>query len=501
MGITSNIKSTIVAMLFFALAVGLHADTITVTNTNDNGPGSLRQALADANDGDTIDFSVTGTIRLNSGELLVNKSITISGPGADNLSVDGNANSRVFHISSGITVIISGLTITNGNACCIFPDDVGGGVYNDHATLTLSTCIVSANASDNRGGGIFSDGSFGSASVVINDSTFIKNSAFSGGAIFSDGNTGTATLEVTTTVVSNNSVIADGGGIYNDHAHLTLNNSTVSLNSADGNGGGGIYNLGNTFNGKKGDAIVEVDNCTLSDNSSQANGGGIYNDGMALGVAHVQIVNSTLSGNSATNDGGGVYNSGAFGDATLQIENSTLADNSAQLSGGSIHNFGVLGTDATTDLANTILKAGTPGGTIFNDRGTVTSEGYNLSSDDAGGLLTGPGDQINTDPLLGPLQDNGGPTFTHKLLKGSPAIDAGEPGFTPPPQFDQRGPGFDRVVSGRLDIGSFEVQSGVTPTPSPTPSATPTPTPTPSPRPIPTPRSRPAPHPRPTPHS
>ena len=82
--------------------------------------------------------------------------------------------------------------------------------------------------------------------------------------------------------------------------------------------------------------------------------------------------------------------------------------------------------------------------------------------------------------MLGPLQDNGGPTFTHALLPGSPAIDSGDPSFTPPPFYDQRGPGFDRVVNGRIDIGSFEVQTGVTPTPSPTASATATPTATPT---------------------
>ena len=94
-----------------------------------------------------------------------------------------------------------------------------------------------------------------------------------------------------------------------------------------------------------------------------------------------------------------------------------------------------------------------------------------MSSDDGGGFLTGAGDQINTDPLLGPLQDNGGPTFTHALLPGSPAIDAGDPNFTPPPDYDQRGPGFDRVVNGRIDVGSVEIQSA--PTPTPTPTATP----------------------------
>ena len=92
------------------------------------------------------------------------------------------------------------------------------------------------------------------------------------------------------------------------------------------------------------------------------------------------------------------------------------------------------------------------------------------------------GDQTNPDPLLGPLQDKGGQTFTHALLPGSPAIDAGDPNFTPPPFFDQRGPGFNRVVNGRIDIGSLEVQ-GPMPTPTPRPSAIPRPRPTPHPRP------------------
>jgi len=121
---------------------------------------------------------------------------------------------------------------------------------------------------------------------------------------------------------------------------------------------------------------------------------------------------------------------------------------------------------------------------------------YLIRSDGAG-ILTGPGDQINTDPMLGPLQDNGGPTFTHALLPGSPAIDAGDPSFAPPPFFDQR----DRVSGSRVDIGSFEVQVGGTPTPTSTPTATGTasPTPTSTARPSPTPRSAPTPRPRPTP--
>ena len=110
----------------------------------------------------------------------------------------------------------------------------------------------------------------------------------------------------------------------------------------------------------------------------------------------------------------------------------------------------------------------------------MKSLGYNLSSDDGGGYLNGLGDQINIDPFLGPLQDNGGPTFTHALLPGSLAINAGDPNFVPPPDYDQRGPDYDRVSNGRLDIGSFEVQTA--PRPSPTPRVHPTPRVRPTPR-------------------
>jgi hypothetical protein len=124
-------------LLFCAVVVHLQATTITVTNTDDTGPGSLRQALATANNGDTINFAVTGTIRLTTGELLVDKNVTISGPGAANLAVDGDATSRVFHIGPGKTVSISGLTLTNGST-----GENGGGILNDHATLTMNSCAA-----------------------------------------------------------------------------------------------------------------------------------------------------------------------------------------------------------------------------------------------------------------------------------------------------------------------------------------------------------------------
>jgi hypothetical protein len=170
--------------------------------------------------------------------------------------------------------------------------------------------------------------------------------------------------------------------------------------------------------------------------------------------------------------GGGIYNYGLQGSATLTVTNSTFNDNSS-VSGG------IDNEDGTLTIGDTILKGGASGWNISN-WGTVTSLGYNLSSDNAGGdnttgpggLLNHAGDIRNTDPMLGPLQDNGGPTFTHELLLGSPAFDAGDPNFTPPPDYDQRGLGFPRVLNGRIDIGAFE--SHFTPTPTPTPTSTPT---------------------------
>src|SRR5947199_4949568 len=110
-----RVHFAIVGMLLFcAMAMQAHAATITVTNTNDSGPGSLRQALANANNGDRINFGVTGTIALTNGGLEVNKNVMISGPGANQLSIDGNHAILVFGVAPQRTVSISGLSITNG---------------------------------------------------------------------------------------------------------------------------------------------------------------------------------------------------------------------------------------------------------------------------------------------------------------------------------------------------------------------------------------------------
>src|ERR1051325_8720027 len=207
-----------------ARAQNAPARTIVVTSTADDGPGSLRQALGIASNRDTINITVTGTIVLTSGELLITKSVTIRGPGAVSLSVSGGGASRIFHITPNLVVTISGLTITNGNASNLgnFPANSGGGISNDHSNLIVSDCVLSNNNAL-AGGGIFSNSKDGgNASVTIINSSFSGNSALYGGGVFSGGGfastgpSGTATLTVNDSSLSNNSAIVAGGGIFSD---------------------------------------------------------------------------------------------------------------------------------------------------------------------------------------------------------------------------------------------------------------------------------------------
>jgi len=369
------------------------ANIIVVTNTNDSGPGSLRDALAVANDGDTIDATgISGTISLTTGELQITHAVTINGPGAESLLVVGGGT-RVFdNLASDVT--ISGFFIAGGSA----PGDNGGGILNEGGNLRLKQCIIAGNSAE-FGGGIFNlNGRLRVHKCTLNSNTATS----SGGAIANSAFDGAATLIVT--------------------------NSTLSFNFTD------------IFNGN--------------------DGAGILNEagGSAFSVASLIVSNSTLSGNSANGNGGGIANACDLPNvAQATITNSTFSDNAADpnANGNAIYNAGA----AEFKIGSTILNRNQAnvGENIFNS-GRAISLGYNLSNDDGAGVLTGPGDQINTDPLLFHLEDNGGPTFTHKPLPGSPVIDAGDPSFTPPPFFDQRGTNFDRVRGSRIDIGSLEVQ-------------------------------------------
>ena len=508
-----------IGLLLYAVALPTHAATITVTNTNDSGPGSLRQALVVAHNGDRITFTVSGVIRLTSDGLVVARNVTISGPGANQLSIDANHATFVVGVIPRKTVSISGLSIINGQY----------GIWNQQGTLSVSNCVLSGNSS----AGLYNDASQGSigASMTV-ASSIISNNAGTGAfnvlapplplspSITSGRNSAKqsspdglcACMTITDSVLSNNA----GHGIFNivsnafanGGAGLTVVNSDISDNGCSGisndatEGGASATIVSTTVSGNSaggvltsaafGFAGVTITNSTISGNSTY---GGIKAASSFFGsVANLSVANSTISGNSAGDSGGGIYAS-ALGD--FSIVNSTVSDNSAGTSGGGISNVGssfhvenstITGNSAGSGggiyndggqggISNTILNAGALGANIFNSGGTVTSIGYNLSSDDGGGYLNGPGDQIDTDPLLGPLQDNGGPTFTHALLPGSPAIDAGDPNFSPPPFNDQRGCHFDRVFNGRIDIGSFETQPPRRPCPTPIPRPTPPPRP------------------------
>jgi len=448
---------------------GLRGATVTVTEVGDGFDvhTNLRQALADANDGDTITFdpSLGGRdlpMAAVYGQFVVDKSVTIRWVPTvgypSYLGVDAEHASRVFYINPGKTVTISGLTIKNGSAPSPY---YGGGIYNDHASLTLSSCIISGNSAihgawgEGVGGGIFND----QGTLIVSGSTLSGNSAYYGGGISNNWlGAGSATVTITNSTLSGNSA-GFGAAIMNADGTLTLSNSTVSGNPAT-YWGGGIYNSGTTnFSA----ATLAITNSTLSGNSADS-GGGIVND--ANGT--VTMTNCTLSGNSAggsyEGNGGGIWNT-----QRLTIINSTLSGNSAVNQGGGIYNATSISNPILT-IGNTILNAGSSGGNIYDQDSpyrvaTVNSLGYNLSSDNGGGFLTATGDRINTDPKLGALQDNGGPTFIHLPAPDSPAIDAGDPARG----MDQRGPGFVRVVNNRIDIGSIEVQATSTPTPTPRP--------------------------------
>ena len=379
----------------------VEAATLTVTSLGDTGAGTLRQAITDASPDDTIDFSVTGTITLSSGRLTVIKDLTITGPGASSLTISGNNSSGVFLTAIG-TVAISGLTLTNGN--------VGGG----------------------QGGGVENQGPLTLTDVVVSNSV-----ARLGGGIFNDG-----TLTLTRTTVSGNTDTQQGAGFYINGGTTNLVDSTVSGNVSAGLGGGFYISSG----------TVNLTRSTLSGNSG-TRGGGMKNRGT------VTLTNSTVSGNSATSgDGGGVWLSAG----NLIITNSTITGNSATSEGGGIFDFS--GAD-TTSLVNTIV-AGNTAPTAPDCFGAPTSLGSNLIGNDSGcSYSIASGDIVGTfsspkDPLLGSLQANGGPTFTHELLSGSEAIDNGDDGSAP--ATDQRG--VSRPQDAASDIGAFELVTG-TPVP------------------------------------
>lgn len=461
-------------------AVELSPTTLLVTNLNDNGPGSLRQALAIASpvDDDFITFApnLAGTITLTSGELVVDRTLTIVGPGPKTLSVSGNNSSRVFDVIGGQPKI-SGLTIRNGRVAPTVAaseqngvDGRGGGIYNQ-GSLALSNCIVVSNSVFGAQGGPTSTGVAGNGGHGL------------GGAIYSAGS-----LTAIDCGISNNQCTGGVGGsagsgfaggagnglggavcIIGTGIGPGLSRCTLDSNLAAGGTGGSSTGGGSDGNGGQGygGALYNdsgpsyVFYTSFSSNRAVAGtggggigsgyGGGIYN------VQFLQLFSCTVASNNATGSGfdfgGGIYDNGTL----LYLRNSTVAGNHANYGGGMFESTGA-------SLGSTILAANTVTAGVGPDgSGNFNSADYNLVQN-TNGMTFGPAahDLIGANPALGVLQDNGGNTLTMALLAGSAAIDKGiNFGLT----VDQRGrkrpfdfPGIANAAGGdACDIGAFEV--------------------------------------------
>ncbi len=398
---------TLCAALFIfcgAFAIPSYAVTFNVTNTGDNGgvnpapnagTGTLRQAIIDANanaGADTIAFAagVTGTISLESALPNLADDVTISGPGANVLTVqrDPSASTafRIFAVNNGKAVGISGLTISGGRANgTAFPGNAGGGIFNEGGTLTMTSSTISGNIAGSLDAAGLGGGIYNAGTLTLNNSRVSANNSAFGGTGGGINNSGVA-VTINNSSISGNTTSQDAGGIATSAGTFSVNNSTISGNHTGGGDGGGIL----TTNG----ASVNVSNSTISGNSAHV-GGGI--DGSAT------VNNSTISGNSAI-DGGGV--SGG-----VALNSSIVANNTAA------HG---------PDIESTV------------------SANYSLIENITDGTVSGSNNITGVDPMLGGLQNNGGPTETLAPLPGSPVIDKGKSftAFTT----DQRGTGFPRTI-------------------------------------------------------
>jgi CSLREA domain-containing protein len=442
---------------------------------------TLREAINDPQSTE-ISFApgLTGPITLarpaaGGGLLEIDKTLTITGPSIgiviQRRSTDPTF--RIVRIGTGVTVKLTNLTIRNGKT------DLGGGGIVNFGTLALTHCTVSGNSAiqgggidnhgpltvtnstiaNNSGGGIanYAQGTLTLTSsmvarnsgsgignrgkLTVTNSTVVDNS---GTGISASGGSST----VTHTRIAHNSSTAYGGGIFNTFGEFTLINSTVARNSAAF--GGGIANriLG----------TITITGSTVVGNSATVAGGGIYNilGGFRRVPASVRLTNSTVSGNSAP-AGGGIFNSAG----NIGLRSSTVALNSASQEGGGIRQI----QEAQLGLVNSLVARNSapiaPDVLASPDVESFVGAFFSLIGDGSGsGLTNTDGNQVGNvspnsspiDPKLGPLADNGGPTRTHALLLGSPAIDAAS---TPDcPTTDQRG--VSRPQGAACDIGSYE---------------------------------------------
>jgi hypothetical protein len=313
--VSLNLIAAVIALAVVAASAPVaRAATITVSNANDSGTGSLRQVIASAAAGDTITFDGDYTITLTS-QLTISKNLTIDGVG-HSVTVSGQNATRVFYVNDGVTFNLQNLTVANGST------DVGGGIYIP-----------------------------GNGVVTVKNSTFSGNHAYVGGGIYNYS----GDLTVTDSAFSGN-YAEGGGGIYNYYQNTTVTNSSFSANRANSGSGGGIFSEGNLW----------VTNSTFSANYGYAGGSGVSN----LGIANLKntiIVNSASGNNCVTSgiftDGGGNLEDGAT--CGFNVANGSLSNTDAMLGafgnyGGNTDTFPLLPGSPAIDAGNAATCAAAP---------------------------------------------------------------------------------------------------------------------------------------------
>ncbi len=446
-------RKVLLACFIFTVPMGAFA--AVVTNDSDSGPGSLRQAILDANasGGGTINFTnVFGTISLASALPVLTSTINLAGPGPALLTVTAMAWS-IFTNAPGNTASLSGLRLTSAGTAY-------GSAIANLGSLAVSNCVITQGAAVQGTPGIWNSGILTASGCL-----FSSNRGYEGGAIHNSG-----TMQLTHCIVTNNHAsFGAGSGIFNE-GDLTADDCAIVGNSMQpDSAGGGIYNVAGT---------LVLRNCSVSDNFA-LDGGGIWNS------AQLAMTNCTLCRNRATYSNGPIQGGGLRNSGSAVLLNTTVSGNSALGSGGGILNLGKLLLLSSTIVSNvTQQDFGAPpadGGGVFNSDtfqtenslfagntaatqgpdiyGNLDSLGHNLILDVNGwtNVSATAGDLVGIDPQLGPLQDNGGPGWTHALLPRSPAVDAGDTSSSPPE--DERG--VHRPQGLAADIGAFEFQFNV----------------------------------------